>query len=319
MVLCTLLRICYVYPIQSPYPSFDNGLGKRYPDTGNERLLGNWNPHAKYPRSCGERAIIPETLKNFTYSFLRTPYNTDPIIDVDRLLFQQTCQYAWLDRIQGVLKDKGIYRWSASDGTLFGIHCFGGMLPWDKDIDLVLRCKDLHYLWDSSPDGPSSEHGATKVLAPGLLMYWNWFWFAKVRGSNTDGTIPKETADLHTIDLFCYEARNPIRRILRAVLRLVKFLFDMNLVVDHSENWAGVIGDYLHTERPLYDVEFGPTTIRTVPTHVADHATQVTFGIGGVAQSQGCRMVNGTVSGKVGIDVHYNEVVLPQYYRLLPI
>ena len=68
-----------------------------------------------------------------------------------RLYRKQVCAYHVLISWNELAKQLGITRWTANGGSTLGVKCFGGMNPWDDDIDLtILNCTNLVDLWEKS-------------------------------------------------------------------------------------------------------------------------------------------------------------------------
>ena len=70
--------------------------------------------------------------------------------DLRHLLEVQSAMYVTLHRWNQLMKGLGIDRWTAHGGSAIGAKCFGGMNPWDDDIDLtVLDCALIDQLWEN--------------------------------------------------------------------------------------------------------------------------------------------------------------------------
>ena len=313
--ISVLCRVCYETPVKPVYRTVDNGLGVRYGVDASAAVQDRtgsplWNPHASLPRSCGEAPpALPPRLQPFVEGMWsaqeRLTRAGGPRTEFAEIIDNQICQYAILDRIQQMLEDRGVTRWSASHGTGFGLHCLGSMLPYDKDIDLIMQCSDLTRIWDDSPEVAVLPDGTEqRAASEHLLMEFNWAWYATLTLKNIPGN-----ARPHPIDIFCYPSRNPFRRVMRGAFDRLRSLLGVCLALDKNELWTATVSDYLATDGPLYEAEFGPTTVRTVPTHVADHATQVEFGVNGVGQTMGCMLANATSEAEMRA---YDPALVPR-------
>ena len=249
----------------------------------------DWNPHKHFPRRCGEHAS-PATAKvrDFVTELWsvwgRLPVESEAgALSFEELWAEHVCHYDALDRLRVVFDKVGITRWSPFAGNLMGVGCSGSILPYDKDIDLIMSCADLDRLWlSTTPTTVFKSAYWNKRLRPlgddGLFMemYMSWNgWFAQIRMLHTDasameknrlGTRGKRHAP---IDLFCYgdqtlalqdpRMNGPSERTQTDTLGL-KLLFQMDKLLFQSSHlyhpqapaamtkrsrWTRVVGRYL--------------------------------------------------------------------------
>ena len=70
------------------------------------------------------------------------------LVDVQDFLLKQSCLYNTLTRWNQLTTDLGISRWVVHGGSSIVAKCYGGLNPWDDDIDItVLNCQALDELW----------------------------------------------------------------------------------------------------------------------------------------------------------------------------
>ena len=111
---------------------------------------GEWNPHRSHPRRCGQKPPpAPSKLKSYVEALWKAIPHEHPSAfpTFDSLWDEHVCEYDCLDRLRVELERAEITRWSASSGSSFGVRCSGSILPYDKDIDIVMSCADMDKLW----------------------------------------------------------------------------------------------------------------------------------------------------------------------------
>lgn len=266
-------------PVASPLPPT--------PGYSSYKNLTGVNVHAAYPRVCGEpvQEIHPDTLSLFeyihqlfderpwkfdwsTWKFSREETHFHSQFDgasvkkqVEQLSVMQVCMYSALDRWKELAQEYNM-RWSAHGGTLMGAKCYSSMNPWDDDIDLtVSHCKDLDGIFKAARGAPASWSTywyTTKYLDDDWIimkLHWkkwlglskqNWNWY-KIKPRVQMDVVP--TDDPSGIDIGCLEAQSRT---------------ESQPMLDSGYT------EYLSSDKPLQEVEFGPTTLNVVSNEVTD-------------------------------------------------
>lgn len=268
-----------------------------------------WNAHRDFPRRCGMAAPpLPEATQRFVDEVWRTMPETVPhgFGSAREVWEEHVCEYDCLDRLRRELERMGITRWTASSGTLFGVRCAGSILPYDKDVDLVMGCADMHALYESATPGPEGGYfpgtNARKLGTDGLFIEMTeGGWFARVRMVHTTfEALRARVAAASTendVDIFCW---GPQQRTLRetlakgaaadlamgALTALDAALFETPYLdqiapagLANQHIVGRITGAYLARGGELRDVAFGPTTIRVVPPAVADGAVNLEYNL----------------------------------------
>lgn len=79
--------------------------------------------------------------------------------DVQTLLLKQSCLYDILVSWNQLTTDLRISRWVVHGGSSIGAKCYGGLNPWDDDIDItVLDCQALDELWNNGERNITSRY-----------------------------------------------------------------------------------------------------------------------------------------------------------------
>ena len=279
-----------------------------------------WNVHRDFPRRCGMAAPpLPEATRRFVDELWRLMPDIIPrgFASAHAVWEEHVCMYDCLDRLRRELERLRITRWTATSGTLFGVRCAGSILPYDKDVDLVMGCADMHALYESAAPAPGGEGGyfpgtnARKLGADGLFIEMtDGGWFARIRMVHTTfealrarvASGPSE----NDIDIFCW---GPQQRTLRATLAKgaaadlamgALDAFDAALfetpyldqiapaALAMQSQCGRVSGAYLARGGELRDVAFGPTTVRVVPPAVADGAVNLEYNLRGAEEAFMC-------------------------------
>ena len=199
--------------------------------------------------------------------------------DLQFILRKQTCLYDILTRWNQLATDLGIVRWAAHGGSAMGAKCYGGINPWDDDIDItVLDCEDtLDKLWKNGEKNISSRyptldpasHSMNKkgVLWEGRLIptadgevilsrgsrCCSWYKLMTVE----EAFLKEPGRHIQGIDLECM-SRETSRR--ERQPRKVS-------------NWTG----YMKSNSELYTVPFGPTTIQVVEPNILNRYLELRY------------------------------------------
>jgi len=199
--------------------------------------------------------------------------------DVQNLLLKQSCLYNTLDRWNQLTTDLGISRWVVHGGASIGTKCYGELNPWDDDIDItVLNCQALDDLWNNGESNITSRYPTLDKRSHTMNLkgaIWNPRLIATADGPLilTKGsrccnwyklmTVPeafrwKPGDDIGGMDIECMN---------RQLSRHEKYS------QEHSR-WTW----YLKSEKELYTVPFGPTTIQVMDPKILNRYIELRYG-----------------------------------------
>ncbi|KAK1744260.1 hypothetical protein QTG54_004793 [Skeletonema marinoi] len=182
------------------------------------------------------------------------------------LLKIQMHMYDILARWNLLAEDLGIDRWVVHGGSAMGAKCFGGMNPWDDDIDMtVLDCKLLDYLWETG------EQNVTKYY-PNLdershsMDNWAALWDSRLikvrehdmilsRGSRCCGWYKLMSMDL----AFLWKPGDAIMGVELECISRGSSSREKNVM--RASGWT----KYLQGTKELVTLPFGSTTIKAMP------------------------------------------------------
>ncbi len=199
--------------------------------------------------------------------------------DVKSLLEIQKLVYATLTRWNHLAEDLGIHRWVVHGGSAMGAKCFGGMNPWDDDVDLtVLDCELLDFLWENGEKNVSKHYpgldershsmnnGAAlwdsrliKVREEDMILSrgsrcCNWYKLMSM-----DLVFRWKPGDAITgVELECMSRGNSMRE--KTCMR--------------KSGWT----HYMRGTQELFTVPFGPTTIKAMEPNILNRYIQFRYG-----------------------------------------
>ena len=113
----------------------------------------------------------------------------------------QHVEYGMLRELDRVCRLNGI-RYFLGQGTLLGAAKYGGFIPWDDDIDVLVPCRDLERLMEVFPREGNKEY---MITDSSVERHYPMTW-SKIRAVNTLSR-PKKYASIPInwgicIDLF---------------------------------------------------------------------------------------------------------------------
>ena len=199
--------------------------------------------------------------------------------DVKSLLLKQSCLYDVLTRWNQLAMDLGISRWVVHGGSSIGAKCYGGMNPWDDDIDItVFDCQALDELWKNGEPNITSRHptldershsmnnrhakwdsrliasaGDDLILTRGDICC-NWYKLLTV----SEAFQWKPGDNIGGMDIECKSRGSSSR--------------EKN--TQRKSNWT----DYLQGTKELYIVPYGPTTIQVMDPRKLNEYIKLRYG-----------------------------------------
>ena len=199
--------------------------------------------------------------------------------DLRHLLAVQSAMYETLNLWNQLVDELQIHRWTAHGGSAIGAKCFGGMNPWDDDIDLtVLDCTLIDQLWEKGdediscryPTLDSKSHSMNnsqavwdsrliKVMGKDMILSkgskcCNWYKFM----STKQAYLWKPGNDIMGIDVECMSRGSSWRE---------------KVAMDQS-GWT----DYMKSKGELATVPFGPTTIQLMEPKILNQYIRLRYG-----------------------------------------
>lgn len=153
--------------------------------------------HRRFPSVCAPNAVQPHHVPVVTPTVPLVAPATTPegshstyFTSAQSLYETQSCQYELL-AFWGVLSSTlNISRWSLASGSLVGLACYQGMVPWDDDVDVRVHLQDcaaLEVLWDTLHDDAGALHEdfgfASRQLSTRYDLLRAHAWFSGFRGT----------------------------------------------------------------------------------------------------------------------------------------
>lgn len=199
--------------------------------------------------------------------------------DTKALRELQKLVYATLSRWNDLAEDLGIHRWAVHGGSAMGAKCFGGMNPWDDDVDLtVLDCELLDALWVTGetnvskhyPDLDERSHSMDNVAA-----LWD-SRLIKVRGEDmilSRGDRCCGWYKLMSMDLaFRWKPGDAIMGV--ELECMSRGSSKREKVTMRQSGYA----KYMRGSKELFTVPFGPTTIKAMEPNILNRYIQFRYG-----------------------------------------
>ncbi len=160
-------------------------------------------------------------------------------------------QLAVLTEIDRVCRAEGIAYYLAY-GTLLGAVRHGGFIPWDDDVDVMLRRPDYDRLLEVFERATAPGH--LSVLHAGTRPGWP-LPYAKVSDDRTDGVEPFETPVRMgvNVDVFPIDdlpASRVWRTLQRSLLRALRWAVELRYIgAERGRGWHGPVA--LRVAKPL--------------------------------------------------------------------
>jgi len=196
---------------------------------------------------------------------------------INYLLKKQSCIYDALTRWNKLSKDLGISRWAAHGGSAMGAKCYGGMNPWDDDIDItVLDCKALDDLWENGEANITSRYPTldenshsmnnsaaiwdSRLIADGQLILTKGSrccrWYKLMTVQEAFNWEPGE--NIGGMDIECMSRHTSSRE--KSTMKESKFT------------------SYMNSDQELHTVPFGSTTIQVMDPDILNRYIQLRYG-----------------------------------------
>lgn len=160
-------------------------------------------------------------------------------------------QLALLAEVDRVCRAEGIDYYLAF-GSLLGAVRHGGFIPWDDDVDVMLRRPDYERLLDVLDRGSAAGH--VSVLHAGTRAGWP-LPYAKVSDDRTDVVEPFEApvqmgVNVDVFPLDPLPANRGWRTAQHALLRLLRWAVELRYIsAERGRGWHGPIA--LRVAKPL--------------------------------------------------------------------
>ncbi|KAL7463520.1 hypothetical protein ACHAXS_003881, partial [Conticribra weissflogii] len=248
--------------------------------------------HASFPTKCGE---LPEESSPILSNIIDLAYNNPPKMASYRvpytllshsgrknLIEVQVCMYNNLVRWNALAKELGITNWATHGGSAIGAKCYGGLNPWDDDIDITIQnCSKLDDLWNSSEADIAKYHPTLnpksyfknesgilwepRLIKPDLLL---------LRGSLSFRWYKLKTIQ----EAYLWTPGVPIRGLdMECISREVS---GREIRPKRLSKWF----EHMDQNKSMMIVPYGPTTIQIVPPGILDSYIQLRYGKGSPCQ-----------------------------------
>lgn len=188
----------------------------------------------------------------------------------------QVCLYDVLTRWNELAEQLGITQWAAHGGSAMGAKCYGGMNPWDDDIDMhVLDCTALNDLYASGdsnishhypaldPNSHSMKNSAaiwdSRLISNDLILSkgsrcCKWYKLLTVQ----QAFMWRPGGNIMGIDVECMD----------------RGLSSREAATQTQSGWKA----HMKARKYLHTVVFGPTTIQLPPPQIVDDYILLRYG-----------------------------------------